>query len=72
LLRLVEIPAPEAAQWIKRITLMERDLMLPIKVVGIAILYFFSFANWISAVHNELDLEVEVVESFFWFMSGLM
>src|SRR5262245_52457117 len=66
LLRLLEIPAPEAAQWIKRITLMERDIMLPIKVVGIAILYFFSFANWISEVHNELDLEVEVVKSFFW------
>jgi signal transduction histidine kinase len=68
LLRLLEIPAPEAAQWIKRITVMERNIMLPTKVVGIVMLYFFSFANanWVNAVHTDFDLEVEVVESFFW------
>jgi len=68
LLRLLEIPAPEAPQWIKRITVMERNIMLPTKVVGIVMLYFFSFANanWVNAVHNDFDLEVEVVESFFW------
>ncbi len=72
-LRLLEIPAPEAPQWIKRITVMERNIMLPTKVVGIVILYFFSFANanWVNAVHNDFDLEVEVVESFFWVYVGV-
>jgi len=71
LLRLLEIPAPEAPQWIRRITVMERHIMLPIKAAGIAMLYYFYFNKWIYAVHTELDLEVEAVESFFWVYVGV-
>jgi signal transduction histidine kinase len=71
LLRLLEIPSPEATHWFRRIAVMERDIMLPIKAAGIAMLYSFYFSNWISAVHNELDLGVEVVASFFWVYVGV-
>jgi len=34
LLTLLEIPAPEAPQWIRRVTIMERHIMWPIKAAG--------------------------------------
>ena len=71
LLTLLEIPAPEAAQWIRRVTIMERHIMLPIKAAGIAMIYSFYFTSWIGAVHTVLDLEVEAVESFFWVYVGV-
>jgi len=70
LMQLLEIPAPEVQQWVRRIMVMERDIMLPIKAAGVAMVFFFYFFNWIRAVHNELDLGVEVVESFFWVYVG--
>ena len=71
LLELLEIPSPEAQQWIRRITIMERHIMLPVKAAGIVMIYSFYFTKWISAVHNELDLEVEAVQSFFWVYVGV-
>ena len=71
LLEMLEIPAPEAQQWVRRITIMERDIMLPIKAAGIVMIYSFYFTSWISAVHNELDLEVQALESFFWVYVGV-
>ena len=71
LLTLLEIPAPEAAQWIRRVTIMERHIMLPIKAAGIAMIYSFYFTSWSGAVHTVLDLEVEAVESFFWVYVGV-
>src|SRR5256885_1534000 len=71
LLRLLEIPAPEAEQWIRRITIMERHIMLPIKAAGIIMIYSFYFTSWISAVHTELELAVEAVQSFFWVYVGI-
>jgi signal transduction histidine kinase len=70
-IRLLEIPAPEAQQWIRRITIMERQLMLPIKAAGIIMIYSIYFASWIQAVHTEFDIEVEVVQSFFWVYVGV-
>src|ERR1044071_4403928 len=71
LLTLLEIPAPEAAQWIRRVTIMERHIMLPIKAAGIAMIYSFYFTSWSGAVHTVLDLEVEAVESLFWVYVGV-
>ena len=47
LIKLLEIPAPEAPQWIRRITIMERNLMLPIKAAAIAMIFSFYFTRWI-------------------------
>src|SRR6266849_1105826 len=66
MIKLLDIPAPEAAQWIRRISIMERDIMLPIKAAGIAMIYSFYFTRWILVAHSELDVEVEAVETFFW------
>jgi len=71
LLTLLEIPAPEAPQWIRRVTIMERHIMLPIKAAGIAMIYSFYFTSWTGAVHTVLDVEVEAVESFFWVYVGV-
>src|SRR5262252_694153 len=66
LVKLLEIPAPAAPQWIRRISVMARDIMLPIKAAGIAMIYSFYFTRWILVAHSELDVEVEAVETFFW------
>src|SRR5437899_9639718 len=71
MIKLLEIPAPEAPQWIRRISIMERDIMLPIKAAGIAMIYSFYFTKWILVAHNELDVEVEAVETFFWVYVGI-
>jgi signal transduction histidine kinase len=71
LIKLLEIPAPEAPQWIHRIGIMERDIMLPIKAAAIAMIYYFYFTRWILVAHNELDVEVEAVEFFFWVYIGI-
>src|SRR2546427_12529418 len=71
LLHLLEIPAPEAPQWIRRITIMERHIMLPIKAAGIAMIYSFYFRHWISFAHNTFDVAEEAVESFFWVYVGV-
>src|SRR5436190_8338098 len=66
LFHLLEIPAPEAPQWIRRITIMERHIMLPIKAAGIAMIYSFYFTRWTGYAHTALEINVEAVEYFFW------
>src|ERR1043166_6351791 len=70
-LRLLELPAPEAQQWIRRITIMERHIMLPIKAAGIVMIYWFFLASWIQLVNTEFDIGVQVVQSFFWVYVGV-
>src|SRR2546427_5402359 len=71
MIKLLEIPAPEAPQWIRRVTIMERHIMLPIKAAGIAMIYSFYFTSWTGFVHTVLDVEAEAVESFFWVYVGV-
>ena len=66
LIKLVEIPAPDAPQWLRRVIVMEREIMLPIKAAAIVMIYSFFLTRWIGEVRNELDIEVEVLESSFW------
>src|SRR3989442_10310577 len=70
-IKLLEIPAPEAPQWIRRITVMEREIMLPIKAVGILMLYSFYFTSWTGYAHTALDIDIEAVEYFFWVYVGV-
>ena len=65
-IKLLEIPAPEAPQWIRRITVMEREIMLPIKVVGILMIYSFYLTNWTGYAHTALEVDIEAVIYFFW------
>src|SRR5437899_4850262 len=65
---LLEIPAPDAAQLIRRITTMERDLFLPLKAAGIVmLLYSFYHGIWIRHALDELSLAVEWTRYFLWY-----
>lgn len=67
LIALVKIPSPDSPQLERRIRLMERDLVLPVKAAGIAmLLHSFYFTPWIGIVSGNLDVAVESTQYFFW------
>src|SRR5580765_2187744 len=60
LVELLKIPAPETRQVLHRILLMEREIVLPIKAAGIAmLLQFFYFSSWIGDTSSTLEVPVE-------------
>lgn len=65
---LFEIPAPDPVRLLRRIVIMERGIMLPVKAVFIGmILYSFAITRWIGEPTGPLDLVVETVQYIFWF-----
>src|SRR5881394_2737979 len=65
---LLRIPAPVTPQLIQRIIVMERDLVLPLKTAGIAMLlysFFFSSSSWMNHVLGELEIAVESTQYIF-------
>ena len=66
---LFEIPAPDPARARHRIELMERNTMLPLKAVVIAIiLQSFNFHSlWVAQALNSLTVSFEVVQLIFGF-----
>jgi signal transduction histidine kinase len=65
---LFEIPAPDPARLLRRIVMMERNIMLPIKAVFIAfILYSFDITPWMGLANSTLDVVVETVQLIFGF-----
>jgi len=66
---LLRIPAPDAVKLLDRIATMERDLILPIKAAGIAmLLYSFYFKrSWIGEKEmGTLEITVEATQFFLW------
>ena len=66
---LLKIPAPDAAHLVDRIATMERDLILPIKAAGIAmLLYSFYFKlSWIGQRGlGTLEITVQAMQFFLW------
>jgi signal transduction histidine kinase len=66
---LLKIPAPAAAQLTDRITTLERDIILPIKVAGIAmLLYSFYFKKaWIGKKElGALEIAIEATQYLLW------
>jgi signal transduction histidine kinase len=66
---LLKIPAPDAAQLVDRIATMERDIILPIKAAGIAmLLYSFYFKlSWIGQRGlGTLEITVQAMQFFLW------
>jgi signal transduction histidine kinase len=69
---LLKIPAPEAPQLIDRITMMERDIVLPLKAAGIAmLLHSFYFTPWFGKVLGTLEIAVETTQYFLWIYISL-
>src|SRR5262245_24773930 len=64
LIDLLRIPPPTTPQLLERIETMERDIVLPIKVAGIAML-LQSFP-WIRDASGVLDIPVEYARYFLW------
>ena len=64
---ILKLPPPEASQLLQRIQLMERDIILPLKAAGIAmLLYSFYFTPWIGRVLSAMDIAVESTQYLFW------
>ncbi|HTV76010.1 MAG TPA: HAMP domain-containing sensor histidine kinase [Candidatus Baltobacteraceae bacterium] len=65
---LFEIPAPDPSRLLRRIEIMERNIMLPAKaaVIGM-ILYSFNFNPWLGQTSSTLDVTVETVQYIFQF-----
>ena len=65
---LFEIAAPDPASLRRRIIMMERNVMLPVKAVFVGmILYSFDITAWVGLENNVLDVVVETVQFIFWF-----
>jgi len=74
-LALMEIPAPDPPRLIRRIEIMERDIMLPVKAFAIGmILYSFVSTPWFGLASSMLEIAVETVQYLFWFyvLAGVM
>ena len=67
-LALMEIPAPDPPRLLRRIEIMERDIMLPLKAFAIGMI-FYSFAStpWFGLTSSMLDITVETIQYLFWF-----
>lgn len=67
-LALMEIPALDPPRLLRRIEIMERDIMLPLKAFFIGIiLYSFVSTRWFGLASSMLDVAVETVQDLFWF-----
>jgi signal transduction histidine kinase len=65
---LFEIPAPDPSRLLRRIVVMERNIMLPVKAVFIGmILYSFDITPWMRLANSTLDVVVETVQLILWF-----
>ena len=65
---LFEIPAPDAARARRRIELMERNLMLPVKIFFVGIIFHsFNFSPWVGQISSGLDVTVDTVQTIFGF-----
>ena len=65
---LFEIPAPDPQRLLRRIEIMERNVMLPVKAVFIGmILHSFHSTAWTGLELSMSELMVNTVQFVFWF-----
>jgi hypothetical protein len=63
----MQIPTPTAAEILRRIVIMERNIVLPVKAVAIAILlYSFYSSPWFTNISSALEIGVEAVREMLW------
>lgn len=64
---LFEIPAPDAGRQRRRIAVMERNIMLPVRAMFIGMIsYSFDYSPWVGQTSSTLDVVVETVQFIFW------
>jgi signal transduction histidine kinase len=65
---LFEIPAPDPPRLLRRIVMMERGIMLPVKAVFIGMIFYsFDITPWVGLANSTLEVVVETVQFIFWF-----
>jgi signal transduction histidine kinase len=65
---LFEIPAPDAGRQRRRIAVMERNIMLPVRAMFIGMVsYSFDYSPWVGQTSSTLEVVVETVQFIFWF-----
>ena len=65
---LFEIPATDSERSRRRLELMERNVMLPVKVAFVGmILFSFQRSLWVGEVSSLLDITVEMIQFVLWF-----
>ena len=65
---LFEIPAPDPPRLLRRIAMMERNIMLPVKAVFIGMIFYsFDITPWVGLANSTLEVVVETVQFIFWF-----
>jgi len=63
----LEVPVPDATQVRRRLEIVERNIVLPVKAVGIVVLLpAIEFSSWYGTVSSALDVVVESIQYFFW------
>ena len=66
LIEALKIPAPEAPEWIRRITIMERDIILPLKAAGILMLVSFYYKSWTAEALSVFEIADQFSRAFLW------
>lgn len=63
----IQIPTPTGAEILRRIVVVERDIVLPVKSVAIAILlYSFYSSPWFTNISSTIEIGVESVQTMLW------
>lgn len=70
LVELLKLPPPDTHQILQRIEVMERHIVLPIRLAGIAILLQY-FKPWISQASSTLEVSIEATRYFVWAYAAL-
>ena len=64
----MEIPAPDPARQFRRINVVERNIVLPVKAVFIAMIWYsFDIKPWFGTLASTLEVVVETVQYIFLF-----
>lgn len=68
----MEIPVPDPARQMRRIAVVERNIVLPVKAVFIVMIgYSFDIKPWFGSETSAMEVAVETVEYTFWFYVAL-
>jgi signal transduction histidine kinase len=68
LFTLLEIPAPDQPHQLRRIEIMERNIMLPVRAFAVCIVYYsFVSASWLGPTKSTLDVTLDTMRGVFWF-----
>lgn len=70
LVELLKLPPPDTRQILQRIEVMERHIVLPIRLAGIAILLQY-FKPWIGQASSTLEVSIDATRYFVWAYAAL-